>query len=100
MDKIEDFLRQWSSKNSLSLTTEGHQHFYNILGIIYNKMFNPDKPESMFVTLCFEEKWEQAGYVADTRNREANTYNMFKDFSEYVKKSPEYIQYNRQRKII
>lgn len=54
-----------------NITPEGFKHYQTILDIIYNKFMNPEQPESKFVTCCFNEDWEKALWVADTRNKEA-----------------------------
>lgn len=82
------------------ITPEGFKHYLTILDIIYEKFMNPEKPESNFVTLCFNEDWEKAKYVADDRNKEALQYHIIQDFVKYIKKCPEYIQKNRQDKLI
>ena len=87
----------YSANGRSGFNDEGFSHYINILGIIKNKMFNPDKPESKFVELCVSGNWEYAKHVADTRNREAIAYcNLFFKFIEYIKKTPEYIQFNRE----
>ncbi len=94
---IYNFLCSTHPNGRTGFTDEGFEHYMNILPIIKEKMFNPDKPESKFITLCFEENWEYAKAVADTRNKEAIEYcDLFKKFNEFVKKSPEYIQFKRE----
>lgn len=94
---VYDFLCSSHPDGRDGFTDEGFEHYMNILPIIKEKMFNPDKPESKFVTLCFEENWEYARAVADTRNKEAIEYcDLFKLFVNHVKKSAEYIQFKRE----
>lgn len=97
---IYDFLVSNHSKGRLGYTDEGWTHYKNILTIIKYKMFNPEKPESKFVELCVAENWDYAKAVADTRNKEAIEYcDLFKKFVQHIKQTPEYIQFNRDRKI-
>jgi len=96
---LDTFLRNWQVRHGINLSLEGRIHFRRILSIIYDKMFDPEKPESKFVTLCFEENWDYAKIVADTRNREGFQYNLFQDFLDAIKKYPVYIQNNRDRKL-
>jgi hypothetical protein len=63
-------------------------------------MFNPDQPESKFVELCVTENWDYAKSVADTRNKEAIEYcDLFRKFIEHIKKTPDYIELNRDKQI-
>lgn len=96
---IYNFICSLHTRGRNGYTNDGFTHYMNILIIIKEKMFNPDKPESNFVTLCVEEKWDHARSVADTRNKEAFELNLFPKFVESVKKSPEYIEFSRDRKI-
>lgn len=70
-----------------SYSTEGKEHYHHICSLIAYKMMNPDYPESKFVTLVVEEKWDQAYHWADTRNKEA------------FNSRPEFITKNREDKL-
>jgi hypothetical protein len=94
---IYNFLCSTHPDGRSGFTDDGWQHYMTILPIIYEKIFNPDKPESNFVT---QEKWEHAKAVADTRNKEGIEYcDLFRKFVESVKQTPEYIQFTRERKL-
>lgn len=82
-----------------SYSTEGKEHYHHICSLIAYKMMNPDYPESKFVTLVVEEKWDQAYHWADTRNKEAFNINLFQKFVEYIKSRPEFITKNREDKL-
>ena len=97
---IFDFLCSIHSKGRNGFTDEGWVHYIKILEIIKNKMFNPEQPESKFVELCVSENWDYAYAVADKRNKEAIEYcDLFKKFIEHIKKTPDYIELNRDKQI-
>jgi hypothetical protein len=83
----------------VSYSTEGREHYQHICSLIAYKMMNPNYPESNFVTLVAEEKWDQAYHFADTRNKEAFGISLFQKFVEYIKSRPEYITKNREDKL-
>jgi hypothetical protein len=97
---IFDFLSSTHIDGRSGFTDEGWEHYVNILKIIKNKMFNPDQPESKFVELCVAENWDYAKSVADTRNKEGIEYcDLFRKFIEHIKKTPDYIELNRDKQI-
>lgn len=97
---IYNFICSLHPNGRTGFTDDGFNHYSNVLLLIWNKMMNPEIPESKFVTLCCEEKWDYAESIADTRNREAiEVCDMFREFSKYVKKHPEYIQRMRNKKL-
>ena len=100
MINIYEFLCSVHPNGRNGFTDDGFNHYMNILSIICNKMFNPEKPESKFVELCFNEEWDYAYAIADSRNKEAIKFcNLFYKFIEYVKSTPEYISFDRNIKI-
>ena len=95
-----NFICNQHPKGRYGYTDDGFNHYLQMLCLIKDKMFNPDKPESKFITLCAEEKWDYAISIADHRNKEAFEYcDLFPKFVEDIKKSPEYIQFSRERKL-
>lgn len=97
---IYDFLISTHSNGRAGFSDEGFDHYMTILPIISSKMFNPEKIESKFVELCVSENWDYAKAVADTRNKEAIEYcDLFRKFINFVKKRPEYIQFNREKQL-
>lgn len=93
---VTDFLTYIQSKYSVKFSEEGYQHYLKILTLIENKMLNPDTLESKFITKCFEEDCEWAKEVADTRNKESFSINLFQEFCECLKKTSEYKQKQRE----
>lgn len=72
----------------------------DILSVIKNKFYNPEIPECKFVTLCFEENWDYAKHIADTRNKEAFAFcDMFRKFVNHIKESGDYICHCRSKKL-
>jgi hypothetical protein len=58
------------------ITPEGFKHYLTILDIIYEKFMNPEKPESNFVTLCFNEDWEKIFSINHNRVFRIFVYTM------------------------
>lgn len=100
MSQIHDFIVSQHPKGRYGFTDEGYSHYVNILTLIKNKIFNPDQPESSFITACYNEDWNRAKYYADTRNKEAIEYcDMFKKFNQHIKSTQEYHLFLRERNL-
>jgi len=96
-----NFLNLLQSKRPIPITLnpEGFKHILKILDMIYFKFMDPTIPECKFVTLCFNEDWEKAMWIADDMNKQAMELNIIQDFVKHIKQCPEYIQKNRENKL-
>jgi len=80
-------------------TDEGREHFLFICKKIADKFYDPEIIPSSFVKAVYEEDWERAKCIADTRNKEGFEINLFQKLVNYIKSTPLYISNKREDKL-
>ena len=93
-------IKYWiMNQNPNGYTLDVIQHLNSMCLLIYDKMMNPKIKECSFIEHIYEGDWNRARIVGDIRNKEAIDHNLYQNFVEFVKKSPEYVVKIREEKL-